>query len=143
SAGNQGRIFVYLRPRKERHKGADDLIQEWRPKLTHIPGIQAFLQNPPPIRIGGQLTRALYQYNLQGPDTTDLYESVPKLEARLRQTPELLDINTDLQLKNPQVNVEIDRDRAATLGVSPQQVEDALYTSYGQRQVSSIYASTD
>jgi multidrug efflux pump subunit AcrB len=109
-----------------------------RPKLAQIPGIRAFVQNLPPIRIGGQLTKSLYQLCLQGPDTDDLYQQVPALEAKLRQLPGLVDVTSDLQIKNPQVNIQIDRDRASALGVTPQQIEDALYDAYGARQISTI-----
>jgi HAE1 family hydrophobic/amphiphilic exporter-1 len=102
--------------------------------------MRAFMQNLPPIRIGGQLTKSLYQFTLQSPDTGELYRSAPQLEARLKGLKELQDVTSDLQIANPQVNVEIDRDKAATLGVTAQQVEDALYTAYGMRQISTIYA---
>jgi len=98
------------------------------------------LQNPPPIRIGGQLTKSLYQLTLQGPDTDDLYAAAPRLETRLRELPGLQDVTSDLQLSNPQLTIAIDRDRALALGVSAQQVEDALYTSFGSRWISTIYA---
>ena len=107
---------------------ADEVIQELRPKLAAVPGIQVFLQNPPPIRIGGRLTKSQYQFTLQSPDTEELYRYAPVLEARLRQLPELQDVTSDLQIKNPQVKVEIDRDKASALGVTAQQIEDALYT---------------
>ncbi|MGZ4818011.1 MAG: efflux RND transporter permease subunit, partial [Terriglobales bacterium] len=107
---------------------------------TKIPGIQSFLQNPPLIRIGGQLTKSQYAYTLQSPDTKDLYEAAPKLEAELRKSPVLQDVTSDLLIKNPQVNIEINRDKAAKLGVTATQVEDALYTAYSSRQISTIYA---
>jgi len=140
TAGNQGRIFMRLKDRKERRLSADEVIQELRPKLAQVPGIRVFLQNPPPIRIGGQLTKSLYQLTLQGPDTDELYRVAPQLEAKLRELPGLQDVTSDLQIQNPQVNVEIDRDRALALGVSAQQIEDALYTSFGSRWISTIYA---
>jgi HAE1 family hydrophobic/amphiphilic exporter-1 len=140
TAGNQGRIFMRLRDRKERRLSADEVIQELRPKLAQVPGIRVFLQNPPPIRIGGQLTKSLYQLTLQGPDTDELYRVAPQLEAKLRELPGLQDVTSDLQIQNPQVNVQIDRDRALALGVSAQQIEDALYTSFGSRWISTIYA---
>jgi HAE1 family hydrophobic/amphiphilic exporter-1 len=136
---NAGRIFMRLAPRGERD-GADAVIDRLRRKLAGVPGIRAFVQVPPPIRVGGTLTKSLYQLALQGPDTEELYRAAPALEARLRDLPGLVDVASDLQIKSPQVRVEIDRDRALALGVSAQQVEDALYTSYGTRQVSTIYA---
>jgi len=140
TAGNSGRIFMHLKPREERALSVDGVIQELRVKLATVPGIRVFLQNLPPIRIGGQLTKSLYQISLQGPDTDELYRHAPRLEARLREVPGLQDVTSDLQIQNPQVNVEVDRDRASALGVSAQQVEDALYTSYGSRWISTIYA---
>ena len=137
---NTGRIFMRLKPRAERRLSADEVIQELRPKLAVVPGIQAFLQNPPPIRIGGSLTKSQYQFALQSPDTAQLFKYVPILESRLRELPELQDVTTDLQIKNPQLNVLVDRDRAAALGVTSQQVEEALFTAYASRQISTIYA---
>jgi HAE1 family hydrophobic/amphiphilic exporter-1 len=140
AAGNTGRLFMRLRPRAERRLSADELIQALRPKLAQVPGIRAFVQNPPPIRIGGQLTKSLYQVTLQSPDADELYRAAPKLEERLRTIPGLVDVASDLQLRNPELDVEIDRDRATALGLSAAQLEDALYTSFGNRQVSTIYA---
>ena len=139
ATGNLGRIFVTLKPRSERKLNADEVIQELRPKLAKIPGIQAFLQNPPPIRIGGQLTKGQYQFTLQSPEIKELSEYAPKLEAKMRELPGLQDVNSDLQIKNPQVNIEIDRDKASALRVTANQIEDALYSAYGARQISTIY----
>jgi hydrophobic/amphiphilic exporter-1 (mainly G- bacteria), HAE1 family len=143
AGGNAGRMFIRLKPRSER-KSAMELIQELRPQLAAVTGINAFPQILPPIRIGGQLTKSQYQFTLQSPDTTELYREEPKLEARLRNDPQLhallQDVTSDLQIANPQVNVEIDRDKASALGITANQIEDALYTAYGQRQISTIYA---
>ncbi len=136
---NQGRIFIRLKPRATRPH-VDQIIEELRPKLATVPGVKAYMQNLPPIRIGGQLTKSLYQFTLQSPDTEELYRSATLLEAKWRDVPGLQDVASDLQIKNPQINVVIDRDKASALGVSAQQVEDALYTAYGTRQISTIYA---
>jgi len=136
---NQGRIFIRLKPRATRPH-VDQIIEELRPKLATVPGIKAYMQNLPPIRIGGQLTKSLYQFTLQSPDTEELYRSATLLEAKWRDVPGLQDVASDLQIKNPQINVVIDRDKASALGVTAQQVEDALYTAYGTRQISTIYA---
>jgi HAE1 family hydrophobic/amphiphilic exporter-1 len=138
-AGNSGFMFIRLKPREER-KDIDTVIQELRPKVSTVPGIMMYLQNPPPIRIGGQLTKAQYQFTLQSPDTDELYRAVPEMESRMREIPELQDVTTDLQIKNPQVEVRIDRDKASRLGLSADQIENALYYAYGSRQVSTIYA---
>ncbi len=137
---NSGVIFVRLKPRNQRRLSADEVVNELRPKLAQIPGIRVYLQNPPPIRIGGQLTKAQYQLTLQGPDTDELYRAAPLLEARLRTLPALVDVNTDLLIKNPELNIEINRDKASTLGVSAGAIEDSLYSAYGSRQISTIFA---
>jgi HAE1 family hydrophobic/amphiphilic exporter-1 len=139
AALNSGRIFARLTPRKNRPH-VDEIIKELRPKLMQIPGINVFLQNLPPIRIGGQLTKSQYQVTLQSPNTSELYQYAPELEQHLRGMPQLQDVTSDLQVKNPQVTVNIDRDKAAALNVDPRTVEDALYSAYGSRQISTIYA---
>src|SRR5882762_766130 len=126
-------------PRSQRPP-ALELVQQLRAQLAVVPGINAYPQMLPPIRIGGQLTKSQYQFTLQSPDTKELYDYAPKMESKLRQVPGLLDVTSDLQVKNPQVNVNIDRDKAAALGITAQQVEDALNSAYGQRQISTIYA---
>jgi HAE1 family hydrophobic/amphiphilic exporter-1 len=138
-AGNTGRLFIRLIPRNQR-PGVEEIIQQLRPQLATVPGIRAFMQNLPPIRLGGMLTKSLYQLTLQSPDIKELYHQAPLLEAKMRTLPGLIDVTSDLQIKNPQVNVAINRDKAATLGVTAQQVEDALYYAYGSRQISTIYA---
>jgi HAE1 family hydrophobic/amphiphilic exporter-1 len=143
AAANAGRIFMRLKPRSERKLSADQIIQELRMKTAGVIGIRIFMQNLPPIRIGGVLTKSQYQYTLQGPDTDELYKAAPALEAKLRALPQLQDVNTDLLIKNPQVNLEIDRDKAATLGVTAQQIESALSTAYSTLQVSTILAPTN
>jgi HAE1 family hydrophobic/amphiphilic exporter-1 len=140
SNGNQGIVFAKLRDRSVRKRSVDQIIQDLRPKLAKIPGIRVYLQNPPPIRIGGSLTKSQYQYALQDPDTAELYRFAPLLEERMRGIPGLLDVTSDMQLKNPQLRVDIDRDKAGALGITPQKIEDALYTAYGSRQISTIYA---
>jgi HAE1 family hydrophobic/amphiphilic exporter-1 len=140
AAGNQGRIFIRLKDRSERRLSADEIIQELRVKAAQVPGIRIFLQNLPPIRIGGQLTKSVYQLTLQGPDTDELYRRATELEARLHDLPGLQDVTSDLQIHNPQVDVGIDRDRALALGVSAHQIEDALFSAFGSRWISTIYA---
>ena len=143
TGNNSGRFFIRLKPRQERALSADQVVAELRKKLSQVPGIRVFVQNPPIIRIGGQYTKSLYQYTLQGPDPAELYRFAPILMDKMKALPGLLDVNTDLQLKSPQVTVEIDREQAATLGVTARQIEDALYTAYGSRQISTIYAPND
>ena len=139
---NQGSITLRLKPRSQR-PSADEIVRELQPQLAAIPGVRTYLQVPPVIRIGGRNAKAQYQFTLQGPDIGALYENAATLEARLRAIPTLQDVTTDLQIKNPQVQVQIDRDRAARLGVTVQQIEEALYDAYGSRQVSTIYTDNN
>ncbi|HEX4986228.1 MAG TPA: efflux RND transporter permease subunit [Burkholderiales bacterium] len=139
---NLGRIFIRLKPRDQRIP-ADAIIQELRPKLTSIPGMKVYLQNIPPIRIGGKITKSEYQYVLQDADTTELYHWAPVLEEKMRNLPAFIDVNSDLQITNPTVKVQIDRDRASALGVTAEQIEDALYSAFGTRQVSTIYTPSN
>jgi HAE1 family hydrophobic/amphiphilic exporter-1 len=140
ASANTGNMFIRLKPRRERTLSADEVIDALRPKLSAVPGVMVFPRNPPIIQVGGQVSKSLYQFSLQSPDFAELYGYAPRLEARLRQLPGLEDVTSDLLIKNPQINVEIDRDKATALGVSAYGVEDALYTAYGTRQVSTIYA---
>jgi len=143
SVGNSGIVLAQLKPLSQRKRSADDIIQDLRPKIAKIPGIRAYLQVPPPIRLGGSLSKSQYQYTLQDTDTAELYRVAPQLEAKMRSVPGLQDVTSDLQIANPQISIHIDRDRAAALGISSQKIEDALYTAYGTRQISTIYAPTN
>jgi HAE1 family hydrophobic/amphiphilic exporter-1 len=137
---NFGRLFLRLKPRSERSLDVYGVIRELQAKLGGFPGIRAFLQNPPAIRIGGQLTKSQYQFSLQSPDLQELYRVAPQLEGRLRALPELEGVTSDLQIQTPQVNIQIDRDKAATLGITAQQLESALNDAYGSHWISTIYA---
>ncbi|MGH9468785.1 MAG: efflux RND transporter permease subunit [Terriglobia bacterium] len=141
--GNSGFVFLHLKPHPERKLTTDQVINQLRPQLAQIPGILTFLQNRPPIEIGGQLTKGLYQFTLESPDTAALYHDSNVFLRKLAQLPGLLDVNTDLQMANPQANVEIDRNKAGTLGVTPFQIETALAIAYGDNQISTIYAPND
>jgi HAE1 family hydrophobic/amphiphilic exporter-1 len=141
---NTGRMFVELKPRDQRTVSVDQVIAELRPKFAEVPGIRAFMVNQPPINLGGGgQNRALYQFTMQDTDTSELYKWAPILEAKLRQTPGFEDVNSDLQLNNPQVTVEMNRDKVSSLGLTATQVENALYNAYGTRQVSQIYAPSN
>src|SRR5947199_2846817 len=139
---NQGRVFMQLKPRSQRSMSVDELIRYFNRKLAGIPGIQVFLQNPPPIQIGGRRTKSLYQFTLQSPDAA-LYDYSTRLLTELQKLPNLINVTSDLQISNPQATVTINRDRAAALGVTAEQIEEALYNAYGSRQVSTIYTSTN
>jgi HAE1 family hydrophobic/amphiphilic exporter-1 len=140
---NSGFMFMKLKPRHERKLNADQIIQKLRPKVMGVPGIMMFMQNPPPIRLEATLAKAAYQFVLQSPDTDELYRQAAAFELKVRGLPMLQDVTSDLQIKNPQVNLDIDRDRAASLGITASQVEDTLYSAYGSRQVSTIFSPTN
>ena len=137
---NTGRMFVELKPREERTRSVDEVIASLRPKLAQVPGIRAFLVNQPPINLGGNNNRALYTFTMQDTDTAVLYEWAPRLEDAIRALPGIVDVSSDLQINNPQVSVRMDRDKLSTLGLTANQVENALFNAYGTRQVSQIFA---
>ena len=137
-SSNQGRLFIHLKPRGERKMSADQVARSLTGKLASVPGMRVFVVNPPPINIGGRGSKSQYQFTLQSSDMDALYDGASKLEARLHSSPGLTDVTSDLQVKNPQVQVSIDRDRASALGIDVTQIETALYNAYGARQVSTI-----
>jgi HAE1 family hydrophobic/amphiphilic exporter-1 len=139
---NTGRLFIRLKPHSQRPH-VDKVIEDLRPKLAVIPGLRVYPQNLPTIRIGGNLTKAVYQFTLQDTDLKSLYHWAPIIFDRLRQLPGLQDVNTDLQIASPQVVVDIDRAKASSLGVSADQIEAALGNAYGSRQVSTIYTPSN
>ena len=140
---NQGRVFIRLKPRSRRRLSADEVIRELQPKLSRIPGLRAYLINPPVISVGGRVSKSQYQFTLQSTDVGALYQGATDLLDRLGGAAQLQDVTSDLQIKNPQIQVTIDRDRAAALGVSAYQIEEALLDAYGTRQVSTILTSND
>jgi HAE1 family hydrophobic/amphiphilic exporter-1 len=140
---NQGRLFIHLKPQSERTLDADAVGQALTRKLAAVPGMRVFITNPPVINIGGRQSKSLYQFTLQGSDIEALYQGAATLERRLHDIPGLTDVTTDLQIKNPQVQVTIARDRAAALGIDVSQIENALYNAYGARQVSTIFTPND
>jgi HAE1 family hydrophobic/amphiphilic exporter-1 len=137
---NISRVNISLKPRSER-KPAEQVIRELRPKLANLVGLKVFMQNVPSIRIGGQITKSPYLYVLQSASTDELYRWAPLLEAKLRSLPGITDVSTDLQIAQPQVVVNIDREKASALGVSSGQIEGALNNAYGATQVSTIYTA--
>jgi hydrophobic/amphiphilic exporter-1 (mainly G- bacteria), HAE1 family len=140
ATGNSGRMFIRLKPRSTGRPHVDQIIQRLRPKFASIPGISAFMQNPPLIRIGGMFTKSLYQFTMQGPDLKELYQWVPVVQTNMAALSGFQDVTSDLLISAPQAIVEIDRDKARAVGVTASQIEDALYTAYGSRQISTIYA---
>ncbi|MBV6430071.1 MAG: Multidrug resistance protein MdtB [Bryobacteraceae bacterium] len=138
-SANTGRMFLQLKPRAERKLTAEEVINELRPKLSGFPGVRVFLTLPPAIRVGGRGSRSTYEFTLQGPDTNRLQQESQRLEKLVAGLPSVLDVTSDLELKTPRVKVEIDRDRAAALGVNAQQIEASLYDAYGPSWISTIY----
>ncbi len=143
SGGNTGTIFIVLKPPNQRKLSADQVVEELRPKLSREPGIRAFIQNPPSINIGGRSSRSLYQVTLQSTSTADLYDAVRLLEKNMREVQSIQDVNSDLQVNTPQINVDIDRKQASALGVTVQQIQTTLGDAFGVRQISTIYKSTN
>ncbi|MDZ8263237.1 efflux RND transporter permease subunit [Nostoc sp. ChiQUE01b] len=141
-AANSGSLFIRLKPRSQRQLGADEIVQNLRTKLATVPGIQVFLQNPPAIPIGAQQTTGLYQTALQSSDVKPLQEYVPQLVLKMKEMTELQDVNSDLQFAS-QIQIDIDRDKASTYGITAEQIENTLRSAYGSYQVSTIYAATN
>src|SRR5438105_4122959 len=143
AASNTGNILILLKPVNQRSKDVEAVIDDLRPKLAAVPGMQIFLQNPPLVQVGGQVTKSPYQLTLQGPDQKELYASANALLQKMANLPHLLDVTSDIQIRNPQLNVDIDRDKASAVGVTVQQIEDALNDAYGTKQISTIYATSN
>ncbi|MCC6244437.1 MAG: efflux RND transporter permease subunit, partial [Gemmatimonadaceae bacterium] len=139
---NSGRLQMTLKPRGERPH-VDEIMRTLTRKTASVPGVQVFFRNPPPINIGGRRGNSSYQISLQGSDIAQLYTAGRQLEQRMRELPEIEGISSDLQVGNPQVGVEIDRERASALGVTATQIEQALYNAFGSRQISTIYTQTN
>ncbi len=137
--GNQGGFFAIMKPRDERKLSVDQTIDELRPQLFAVPGMLSFPQNPPPITVSGQFTTSAYQLTLQSTSLKDLYAWEPKIVQAMNTLPGFVDVNSDLQIASPQMMLDIDRDRAQSLGIAPAQIQDALMSAYGDRQVSLIY----
>ena len=142
-ASTSGMMMVVLKPRAERELSADEVIRDLRPQLNTVPGIRAMLVNPLPVNVGGRRSRSLYQLTLQSVDTPALYAAATQLERVMRDNPELTDVSSDLEMANPELRLDIDRDRALLLGVTPERIQDALYSAYGQREVSTIFGAND
>jgi HAE1 family hydrophobic/amphiphilic exporter-1 len=140
--GSGGNISIVLKPEGER-PNADQMVQRLTRELSRIPGLDVFIQNPPSIRIGGRGSRSQYQYTLQANDVATLYASAQKLERAMRGLPLITDVNSDLENRNPVVNVKIMRDRAAMLGVTPLAIQRALANAFSEQQASTIYTPTN
>lgn len=139
----EGSMRVNLKPRDQRPLSADQVINELRPRMNSVPGIRAMLVNPPPINLTGRRVRSLYQLTLQSTDSETLYEEGQRLEREMKGISALTDVSSDLQLKNGELRLKINRDQSLLYGISPQQIEQSLYDYFGERSISTIYASDD
>jgi HAE1 family hydrophobic/amphiphilic exporter-1 len=143
NALNSGRLFVGLKPFDQRTASAAEVIQRLRARLAGLPGISVYLQPIQSINIGGRLSKSQYQYTIQGVDLAELQRLAPEIEARMRQLPGLQDVTSDLEVDDPQLFIEIDRDRAAALDVTADAIRSTLYSAFGSRQVATIYTATN
>jgi hydrophobic/amphiphilic exporter-1 (mainly G- bacteria), HAE1 family len=138
---NFGQLLVRLKPRAQRQENVNDIIRELQPKLAEVPGMKVYLQNPPTIRIGGQVSKSLYQFSMQSPNKPELFSYSQKMEQAIEQIPGVRDVTSDLAITSPQVEVEINRDKAGALQISANTIESAFYDAYGPHWVSTIYAA--
>ncbi|WP_398471503.1 efflux RND transporter permease subunit [Tardiphaga sp.] len=142
ATANYGRLFVALKPKKER-EAAPVVMARLRQKATAVPGLQAFFQSIQNLNIGGRPSKSQYQYVLQSSDTEQLYRLAPEMRDAIAKVPGLLDVTTDLYIKNPQMTVDIDREKAAVYGITVDQVRNQLYNAFGARQIGTIYTPTN
>ena len=138
---NYGQLVVHLKPRLMRKLSVDQVIANLRPQLAHLPGMKVYIQNPPTIRLGGQVTKSIYQLSMQSTDEDKLYAVSEELRAKIEQLDGVEDVTSDLAIATPQVHVKINRDKAAAVQVNASQIENSLYDAYGPRWVSTIYAA--
>jgi len=136
---NTGNLSVMLKPRKERSLDVMQIIERLRPKLAGFTDVRAFLVAPSAIRVGGRMSKSQYQFTVQGPDTAELYIQAARLEKEIARLPALQDVTTDLQIKSPRLNISVDRDRAAALGLNLAGIEGQLYNSYGPSWATTMY----
>ncbi|HUQ91542.1 MAG TPA: efflux RND transporter permease subunit [Bryobacteraceae bacterium] len=142
-SANTGRLYTQLVPRAQRKLTASQVIEQLRPKVSGIPGVRVVMSLPPSIRLGGRPSKSTYDYTLQGPDSRELFVQAARLEKELVKLTTIQDVTTDLQMRNPRINIQIDRDKAAALQLDPLLIESSLYNAYGQNWVSTIYGSTN
>ena len=142
-AANTGRIMVNTKPRRQRKSTINDIVNRIRPRVSNIPGLRVYVSIPQAIRVGGRMSKSSYDYTLYGPDTQELYTQAQKLEKIVARIPGLQEVTSDLQIKNPRVNIVLDRDRAAALNVNYNSVSTALYDAFGPQLASTIYAPTN
>jgi hydrophobe/amphiphile efflux-1 (HAE1) family protein len=140
---NSGRLFINLKPRRERDASGDEIIARLRAKLASVVGIVLYMQVPQDVNVGGRISRTQYQYTLQDADLQELNTWAPKMLAKMRELPELRDVGSDQQIEGATLSLTIDRDAAARFGVQPQLIDDTLYDAFGQRQVAQYFTQTN
>ncbi|OPY74043.1 MAG: Multidrug resistance protein MdtB [Syntrophorhabdus sp. PtaU1.Bin058] len=138
---NNGIVFAMLKDLKDRKRSVDEIVNDLRPKLNSVPGLVAFPQNPPPIQIGAGSALAEYQFTLQSSDLNELYKYAKIFEDKMRIIPGLVDVNSDVKLNNPKLYINIDRDKASTLGLSLDQIQNTFFSAYASRKISTIYGA--
>jgi len=143
ATSNSGTIFIRLKPRDQRKLHVDQIMQQLRRSVAGVPGIRVFFQNPPPVRFGAYITKGSYQYVMESLDIEELYRSATAMQLALRRLPGLQDVSSDMDISSPQAVVAIDRSQAASLGVTPEQIESALASAFGSRQISTISTSSN
>ncbi|MCM0081933.1 MdtB/MuxB family multidrug efflux RND transporter permease subunit [Geomonas sp. Red32] len=136
---NSGRILINLKPLAERDLSASEVIRRLQPKLAEVPGIQLFMQPVQDLTVDARVSRTQYQYTLEDPNTEELKRLAPKVVEALSQRPELRDVSSDQQDLGLLMSLDIDRATASRLGITPQVIDDTLYDSFGQRQISTIF----
>jgi HAE1 family hydrophobic/amphiphilic exporter-1 len=142
-AANTGRVMVNLKPRRQRVATVNDIVNRLRPKVSGFPGLKVYLSVPQAIRVGGRMSKSSYDFTLFGPDTQQLYTEAQKLERIVNHLPGLAEVTSDLQIKNPRVNVVLDRDRAAALNLNWNSIASTLYDAFGPQLSSTIYSPTN
>jgi HAE1 family hydrophobic/amphiphilic exporter-1 len=142
ATGNNGRLFIALKPKGQRDP-VQVVMARLRQKASAVPGLQAFIQSIQNLNIGGRISKSLYQYTLQSGDQDALYKAAPDMRDKIAKIPGLLDVTTDLYIKNPEMTVDIDREKAAVYGVTVDQVRNELFNAYGTRQIGSIYTPSN
>jgi len=140
---NSGRIFILLKPQQERSMSADEIIAALRPELAQFPGIHLYLQNIPSVKVGGQMSKSPYQMTLQDSDLIELNKWSEIFKTQMTQLYILTDVTSDLQFTGPQIEVNMDREKASALGITAEDIQNVLFNAFGSRQVSSIYTSLD
>jgi len=143
SGSNTSRTMVELKPRRQRAASVSQIVERLRPQVSRFPGLRVMMSVPQAIRLGGRPSRSAYEFTVQAPNTAELYPQAQKLERLIGQLPEVTDVNSDLQIRTPRVNVDIDRDKAAALQLNVSQIQNALYSAFGPRWASTIYAPTN